>query len=214
MTRTTRPVDTPPPPEARRKPLLEVRDLCKHFPVRRQGLFNRQVGTLRAVDGVSFDLPAGQTLALVGESGCGKTTAVRCILRAYAPTSGRVLFRPSGDDGPDIDLADLSPKQLKPLRRHMQMIFQDPFSSLNPRMTVESLIAEPLVIHRVRGRSARRQRVVELLERVGLSADALGRYPHEFSGGQRQRIGIARALILRPCLVVADEAVSALDVSV
>jgi oligopeptide/dipeptide ABC transporter ATP-binding protein len=176
-----------------------------------KGFFRRQVATVQAVNHVSFDLHAGSTLGLVGESGCGKTTAARTILRALRPTGGSVLFR---TEGRCVDLASLPAAQLKPLRTRMQMIFQDPFSSLNPRMTVEQIVAEPLTIHRLARGSERTDRVVEMLRRVGLKAEHMRRYPHEFSGGQRQRIGIARALIMRPALVVADEAVSALDVSV
>jgi len=183
------------------EPLLTVRGLVKHFPLR---------GRLkvRAVDGVDFDLPAGETLGLVGESGSGKTTVGRCVLRLTEPTAGTVHL-----DGED--LLACPPRRLRALRRRMQIIFQDPAASLNPRMTVESIVGEPLAIHRIvpRGR-ARRDRVTGLLEQVGLDAGCLRRYPHEFSGGQRQRIGIARALALDPALIVADEAVSALDISV
>jgi peptide/nickel transport system ATP-binding protein len=192
-------------------PLLDVRGLCKFFPVRSKGFFRRQIATVRAVDQVSFALREGETLGLVGESGCGKTTCARSVLRALKPTAGQVLFRTNGRH---VDLAVLPESQLKPLRTKMQMIFQDPFSSLNPRMTVENIVGEPLTIHGLARGSGRTDRVVEMLRRVGLKAEHLRRYPHEFSGGQRQRIGIARALILRPSLVIADEAVSALDVSV
>ncbi|HET6429778.1 MAG TPA: oligopeptide/dipeptide ABC transporter ATP-binding protein [Phycisphaerae bacterium] len=203
--------------------LLRVRDLCKHFPVYSQGLMRRQVGLVRAVDEVSFDLFPGQTLGLVGESGCGKTTLARTILRALAPTSGKVLFQANGAElartgpglqRPYVDLAAVGPRDLKALRTRMQMIFQDPFSSLNPRMTVGQIVGEPLKIHRLARGPERRDRIVEMLRMVGLEAEHTNRYPHEFSGGQRQRIGIARALIMRPSLVIADEAVSALDVSV
>jgi len=212
-----------PPASAKRQPtaapdpaataVLSVRGLCKYFPIWSKGLRQRQTGTVKAVDQVSFDLLPGQTLGLVGESGCGKTTCSRSILRAIDPTAGAIWFRPEAD-GPAVDLATQTPRQLRHLRTRMQMIFQDPFSSLNPRMSIERIVAEPLLIHRVGSRSERRARIVDMLERVGLSAGHLKRYPHEFSGGQRQRIGIARALILHPRLVVADEAVSALDVSV
>jgi len=192
-------------------PLLRVRNLCKHFPVFSKGFFKKQVGVVKAVDELAFDLRPGETLGLVGESGSGKTTAVRTILRALAPTAGSAVFR-SGS-GP-VDLATLPERDLKPLRREMQMIFQDPFSSLNPRMTVGRIVGEPLVIHGLADRKEIRERVSEMLRLVGLKPEHMVRYPHAFSGGQRQRIGIARALILRPKLVVADEAVSALDVSV
>jgi peptide/nickel transport system ATP-binding protein len=193
------------------QPLLKVRGLCKFFPVLSKGFFRRQTGTVRAVDDVNFDLMPGETLGLVGESGCGKTTAARAILRALRPTRGEVLFRANGRS---VNLASLTSRQLKPLRTRMQMIFQDPFSSLNPRMTVEQIVGEPLKIHALARGRRRTDRVAEMLETVGLKREHLTRYPHEFSGGQRQRIGVARALIMRPSLVIADEAVSALDVSV
>jgi oligopeptide/dipeptide ABC transporter ATP-binding protein len=194
-----------------RPPLLDVRGLCKFFPVYSRGFFRRQVATVKAVNEVSFDLRAGETLGLVGESGCGKTTCARTILRALRPTAGKVLLR---TDGRSVDLAALPERRLKGLRTRMQMIFQDPFSSLNPRMTVENIVGEPLTIHGLARGGERADRVAEMLRMVGLKAEHLRRYPHEFSGGQRQRIGIARALIMRPALVIADEAVSALDVSV
>jgi ABC-type oligopeptide transport system ATPase subunit len=195
-----------------REPLLSVRDLRKYFPIRSRGVVRRQLGEVRAVDGVSFNLYPGETLGLVGESGSGKTTAVRCILRALDPTAGEIRFR--SDHYGEVDLAALPARRLKPLRQEIQMVFQDPFSSLNPRMTVQDIVGEPLVIHRLcRGRELR-DRVAAILEKVGLEAHHMQRYPHAFSGGQRQRIGIARALLMRPKLVVADEAVSALDVSV
>jgi oligopeptide/dipeptide ABC transporter ATP-binding protein len=193
-------------------PLLSVRKLCKFYPIRGKGLLRKQEGWVKAVNEVSFDLLPGRTLGLVGESGCGKTTTARSILRAVDPTSGQVLFRTAS--GSVVDLATFPAAALKPLRTEMQMIFQDPFSSLNPRMTVEQIVAEPLVIHRRGDAGSRREAVIEMLRKVGLNPAHLTRYPHEFSGGQRQRIGIARALILRPRLVVCDEAVSALDVSV
>ncbi len=187
--------------------LLKVRGLCKYFP-----LDNKRHGKVfKAVDDVSFDVHRGQTLGIVGESGSGKTTCARTILRALAPTAGIAEFT---NKGRTVELSTLPERKLKPLRREMQMIFQDPFASLNPRMTVGEIVAEPLLIHRIGSRSERQDKVVQMLERVGLEANHRNRYPHAFSGGQRQRIGIARALILRPSLVVADEAVSALDVSV
>jgi peptide/nickel transport system ATP-binding protein len=192
-------------------PVLEVRGLRKHFPIR-QGLLGRVTGTVRAVDDVSFSIARGETLSLVGESGCGKTTTSRCILRAIAPTAGEILFR--DDKGDTLDVAGLDRKGLKPLRRRMQMIFQDPFSSLNPRMTIAEIIGEPLLVQGMTDRDQREARVSELLELVRLPGAYLNRFPHAFSGGQRQRIGIARALALHPSLIVADEPVSALDVSV
>ena len=193
------------------QPLLQVRNLCKHFPIMSKGFARRQIGAVKAVDDVSFDLYRGETLGLVGESGSGKTTCARTILRALAPTSGEALFH---SNGKTVDLASLPGKQLKPLRTQMQMIFQDPFSSLNPRMTVGDIVAEPLVIHKMAKGQELEEHVVEMLVKVGLKPEHRQRYPHAFSGGQRQRIGIARALIMKPSLVVADEAVSALDVSV
>jgi peptide/nickel transport system ATP-binding protein len=190
--------------------LLEVRDLKKYFPIR-SGFRQRIQGYVRAVDGVDFYIKRGETLALVGESGCGKTTTSRCILRALKPTGGEILFH---QDDSLVDVAQLSKGDLRPLRRHMQMIFQDPFSSLNPRMTLFDIIGEPLLVNGMTDRSKRINRVEELLQVVGLPPEYVSRYPHAFSGGQRQRIGIARALALNPSLVVADEPVSALDVSV
>jgi oligopeptide/dipeptide ABC transporter ATP-binding protein len=210
-TRPPQPPDRPHGGAPVPQPLLSVRNLCKFFPVGKRGFLRRPVGVVKAVNNVNFDLMPGETLGLVGESGCGKTTAVRSILRALSPTSGQVLLRL---DDRTVDLATIPEADLKPLRTRMQMIFQDPFSSLNPRMTVQGIVGEPLVIHRLaRGRQLV-ERVAEMLRLVGLKPEHLKRYPHEFSGGQRQRIGIARALIMRPALVVADEAVSALDVSV
>ena len=195
---------------AMNKPILHVRDLKKHFPITR-GFFNRVVGQVRAVDGVSFDIREGECLGLVGESGSGKTTVGKTVLGAFRPTGGQVLFRTNGDM---LNLAAASRHELKALRRQAQMIFQDPYSSLNPRMTVFDIVSEPLLVHGMRKRSDREARVRELLKQVGLKPDHLRRYPHAFSGGQRQRIGIARALALHPKLIVADEPVSALDVSV
>ena len=195
------------------RPLLAVRDLCKFFPIYRQGLIRRRTGEVRAVNRVSFDLYPHETLGLVGESGCGKSTTVRTILRALDFTSGEAWFDPTGN-GDYIELGGLSSRELKPLRQSMQMIFQDPFSSLNPRMTVGQIVAEPLVIHHLAKGRELDARVDEMLLRVGMKPEHKPRYPHAFSGGQRQRIGIARALIMNPSLVVADEAVSALDVSV
>ena len=190
--------------------VLEVEGLRKEFPIR-SGLLQRQTGRVRAVQDVSFSIERGETLALVGESGCGKTTVSRCILRALPPTKGAIRFSP--EPGKFIDLAPLSRRALRPLRRHIQMIFQDPYASLNPRMMVGDIIAEPLLVNGVPA-AQRQLRVRELLDLVGLPAAARTRFPHAFSGGQRQRIGIARALALDPTLVVADEPVSALDVSV
>jgi peptide/nickel transport system ATP-binding protein len=191
--------------------LLEVKELRKFFPIRR-GFLRRTVGQVRAVDDVSFSVRTGETLALVGESGCGKTTTARCILRAIHPSGGQILYHPKA--GGVVDLATLSRNQLQPLRKEIQLVFQDPFSSLNPRMTILDIVGEPLLVHGVRSRVERQARVAELLGRVGLRAEYMNRFPHAFSGGQRQRVGIARALALSPSLVVADEPVSALDVSV
>jgi oligopeptide/dipeptide ABC transporter ATP-binding protein len=190
--------------------VLEVDGLTKEFPIR-SGLLQRETGRVRAVQNVSFTIGRGETLSLVGESGCGKTTVARCILRALPPTAGAIRFSPQ--EGAAIDMAPLSRRALRPLRRHIQMIFQDPYASLNPRMMVGDIIAEPLLVNGVPA-AQRRARVSELLDLVGLPAAARTRFPHAFSGGQRQRIGIARALALDPALVVADEPVSALDVSV
>jgi len=191
--------------------LLEVKGLKKHFPIR-SGLLRRVTGQVRAVDDVTFHINHGETLSLVGESGCGKTTTSRCILRAIKPTAGEINFR--SDNGQVMELARLSKGELRPVRRQLQMIFQDPFSSLNPRMTIMEIISEPLVVNGVKSRSERQDRVEALLKMVQLPPEFMNRYPHAFSGGQRQRIGIARALALRPALIVADEPVSALDVSV
>lgn len=181
------------------EPILQVKNLSKHFKV--------ESGFLQAVDGLNFEIYKGETFGLVGESGCGKSTAGRTILRLYEPTAGEVLF-----EGQNI--YELSPKEMKEHRKEMQMIFQDPYASLDPRMTVEEIIAEPLVIYGIGNKKERRERVIELLEMVGLSAEHSLRFPHEFSGGQRQRIGIARSLALKPKFIICDEPISALDVSI
>jgi oligopeptide/dipeptide ABC transporter ATP-binding protein len=186
--------------------LVDVKDLKTWFPIR-SGLLSKTVGYVKAVDGVSFRIRPGKTLGLVGESGCGKTTVGRTMLRLIPPAEGRFLF-----NGEDVFAA--GPKRIKQLRRDMQMMFQDPYGSLNPRMNIEEIVSEPLLVHKLAARAKRREKAVELLEKVGLSSEHLGRYPHEFSGGQRQRIGIARALALEPKLLVCDEPVSALDVSI
>ncbi len=189
-------------------PLIEVRDLVKHFVITRGILVQRKVGAVKAVDGVSFQVRRGETLGIVGETGCGKSTTARLLVRLLDPTSGQILF-----EGEDI--ARHRGDRLKALHREMQMIFQDPYSSLNPRKTVGSIIAEPFAIHRLlAGEGERKPRVQELMDRVGLNPEHYNRYPHEFSGGQRQRIGVARAIALEPKLLVADEPVSALDVSI
>jgi oligopeptide transport system ATP-binding protein len=187
--------------------LLRAEHVTKHFPVRKGILFQREVARVHAVDDVSIELRAGETLGLVGESGCGKSTLARCIARLFPLTSGTVVF-----EGQDI--SRLSRRKLRPVRRELQLVFQDPYASLNPRKRVGAIIANPLRIHKRGNRKEIRQRVAELLELVGLSPEHINRYPHEFSGGQRQRIGVARALALRPRLIIADEPVSALDVSI
>ncbi|HUB38660.1 MAG TPA: dipeptide ABC transporter ATP-binding protein [Streptosporangiaceae bacterium] len=187
--------------------LLRADHVKKYFPIKSGILIQREVARVHAVDDVSFDLRAGETLGLVGESGCGKSTLARCIARLYDITSGSVEFE-------GADISKYSRRQLRPVRRDLQMIFQDPYASLNPRKRVGAIIADPLRIHRAGSRDQIKQRVLELLQVVGLSAEHFNRYPHEFSGGQRQRIGVARALALRPKLVIADEPVSALDVSI
>jgi oligopeptide transport system ATP-binding protein len=187
-------------------PLLTVTDLKKYFRVR-GGVLWGEAGLVRAVDGVSFTLSKGETLGLVGESGCGKSTTGRCILRLLEPTAGRVVF-----DG--LSVFDAGREEMRRLRRQMQIIFQDPYSSLNPRMSVEQIVGEGMVIHRLARGAERRDRIADLLRKVGLSPDHMKRYPHEFSGGQRQRIGIARALAVSPSLIIADEPISALDVSI
>ncbi|MEL7645757.1 MAG: dipeptide ABC transporter ATP-binding protein [Anaerolineaceae bacterium] len=191
---------------AEQKQLVQVRNLKKYFPVSRQ-LFSNQRRHIKAVDDVSFDVLEGETLGLVGETGCGKTTVARTILQLYRPTSGQVLF-----DG--VDLASLQENELRKMRSRMQMIFQDPYASLNPRMTVGAIISAPMDVHTKLGQKEKRDRVQELLKLVGLNPDFVNRYPHEFSGGQRQRIGIARALALNPDLVICDEPISSLDVSI
>lgn len=193
------------------KLLLSVEHLKMHFPIHK-GFARKVVGNVRAVDDVSFSVCCGETLGLVGESGCGKTTIGRCILRAYDPTQGALRYQNAS--GQQVDLARLPDQELKPYRRELRMIFQDPYSSLNPRMTVMDIVAEPLRIHRIAKGKEIEDRVAEILRKVGLRPEYMRRYPHAFSGGQRQRIGIARALILDPRLVVCDEPVSALDVSV
>jgi oligopeptide transport system ATP-binding protein len=190
-----------------RGPLLEVEGLAKHYPVSRGLVMAREVGTVRAVDGVSFSLQRGETLALVGESGCGKSTTARLVLRLIEPSAGIVRFE-------GVDITEMGGAPLRKLRRRMQIVFQDPFASLNPRMTVGAILEEPLIVHEVGNAAERRARVKQLLELVGLASYHATRYPHEFSGGQRQRIGIARALAVEPSLVVCDEPVSALDVSI
>jgi peptide/nickel transport system ATP-binding protein len=194
------------------QPILSVRGLSKSFPIHSKGFRRKITGVVRAVADVSFDLRPGETLGLVGESGSGKTTTARCILRALDPTSGEVWFRKP--DRTTVDLASLPGFALKALRPHLQMVFQDPFSSLNPRLTVGQIVGEPLVIHGMAKGAELDARVADILKKVGLKPEHRTRYPHAFSGGQRQRIGIARALIMRPSLIVADEAVSSLDVSV
>lgn len=190
-----------------KKPLVQVRHLKKYFPIRKGILVQRHVGNIKAVDDVSFEIFPGETLGLVGETGCGKTTVGRTLLRLYEPTSGSILF-----DG--VDLADLQEGPLRHMRARMQMIFQDPYASLNPRMTVGSIVAAPLEVHNVSAGKEKRDRIDQLLRMVGLNPDFVNRYPHEFSGGQRQRVGIARALAVNPDLIVCDEPISSLDVSI
>ncbi|MFA6646953.1 MAG: ATP-binding cassette domain-containing protein, partial [Sphaerochaetaceae bacterium] len=202
------------PNNKEKKPLLEVVDLKQHFPIEAGFIFKRQIGAVRAVDGITFTVNEGETLGIVGESGCGKSTTVRSIAQLYKPTAGSVIF-----DG--LDLVNAPHEQMLDARKNIQMIFQDPYASLNPRMTVRTIIAEPLDIYRKRGmldpsvtKESIENRVEDLMERVGLNRAFKNRYPHEFSGGQRQRIGIARALALNPKIILADEPVSALDVSI
>ncbi|MFI1253983.1 ABC transporter ATP-binding protein [Streptomyces netropsis] len=188
--------------------ILEVRDLVKHYPLTRGIVFRKQVGAVRAVDGVSFELRRGETLGIVGESGCGKSTVAKMLVSLERPTAGRILYK--GED-----IADLSGKALKAVRRNIQMVFQDPYTSLNPRMTVGDIVGEPYAIHpEVAPKGDRRRKVQDLLDVVGLNPEYINRYPHQFSGGQRQRIGIARGLALNPEIIICDEPVSALDVSV
>jgi len=195
-----------PDPHAQKTPLLDAREIVKHYPIL-GGVFMKQTGAVKAVDGVSLAIAEGETVGLVGESGCGKTTFGRAILRLEEPTSGEIFFQ-------GRNILAYSRNEMQALRREMQIIFQDPFSSLNPRKSVGQIIGEPLLVHGVKSRERRDQRVLELLEVVGLRREHMRRYPHQFSGGQRQRIGVARALALKPRLVVCDEAVSALDVSI
>ncbi len=187
--------------------LVRVENLKKHFPITRGIVFQKQVGAIKAVDGVSFDVYRGETLGLVGESGCGKSTTGRTVLQLYRPTFGNVYFE-------DENLVEMKGEQLRRQRRKMQMIFQDPYASLNPRMTVGNIVGEPLEVHGIATGKAQQERVQELLDRVGLNPYFINRYPHEFSGGQRQRIGVARALALNPSFIVCDEPISALDVSI
>lgn len=187
--------------------LLSVRGLVKHFPITQGIIFQKQVAAVHAVDDVSFDIHKGETLGLVGESGCGKSTTGRTILQLYRPTAGTVIF-----DG--VNLVDMKPGEMRKMRKKMQMIFQDPYASLNPRMTVGDIVGEPLIVHKIASKEEIRERVEHLLELVGLNPSFANRYPHEFSGGQRQRIGVARALSLQPSFIVCDEPISALDVSI
>jgi oligopeptide transport system ATP-binding protein len=187
--------------------LVKIQDLKMYFPITRGIIFQRRIGDIKAVDGISFDIRRGETLGLVGESGCGKSTTGRAILQLHRPTAGSVAFEGQ-------ELTTMKGEGMRKMRRHMQMIFQDPYASLNPRMTVGNIISEPLEVHNILSGKARRERVKELLEVVGLNPYFINRYPHEFSGGQRQRIGIARALAVQPDFIVADEPISALDVSI
>ena len=193
--------------EASNHALLRVVELVKHFPITRGIIFQKQVGAVHAVDGVSFEIKKGETLGLVGESGCGKSTTGRTILQLYKPTSGKVYYG-------EVDLTTLPSEEMRRMRRKMQMIFQDPYASLNPRMTVGEIIGEPLIVHNLAKGGEVQDRVGRLLELVGLNPAYVNRYPHEFSGGQRQRIGVARALALQPELIICDEPISALDVSI
>jgi peptide/nickel transport system ATP-binding protein len=193
------------------EPILQIKKLKMHFPITK-GFFSKTVGYIKAVDNVDFTVQRGQTLSLVGESGSGKTTLGRCIVRIYDPVAGDIVYTDSGK--PDVNLATLASRELRPYRLRIRMIFQDPFSSLNPRMTVKDIIGEPLIVNKIASGSELEDRIIAYMKRVGLRPEYLNRYPHAFSGGERQRIGIARALVVDPHLVVADEAVSALDVSV
>jgi oligopeptide transport system ATP-binding protein len=190
-----------------KKPLVRVQGLKKHFPITRGLVFQREIGTVRAVDGVDLEIMEGETLGLVGESGCGKSTTGRTILQLYKPTEGHVFYE-------DMELSNMDGDKLRKARRNFQMIFQDPYASLNPRLTVEAIIAEPLEVHNIGTKQERHERVKELMSLVGLNPSLNNRYPHEFSGGQRQRIGVARALALQPKFIVCDEPISALDVSI
>ncbi len=196
--------------------ILSIKNLKMYFPITKGVIFQKHVGDVKAVDDISFDIKRGETLGLVGESGCGKSTTGRAILQLYRPTAGSVEFTPTSSSVKfeTMDLTNLKGESLRKMRRHIQMIFQDPYASLNPRMTVGSIVGEPLEVHNILSGSARRERVKELLEIVGLNPYFINRYPHEFSGGQRQRIGVARALAVQPEFIVCDEPISALDVSI
>jgi oligopeptide transport system ATP-binding protein len=207
---------TKPQPSAEKDVLVRVRGLKKHFPITSGVIFQRQVGAVKAVDDVSFDIYKGETLGLVGESGCGKSTTGRTVLQLYEPTAGSVQIKDTDESGKEVfkELTTMKGEELRKMRRRMQMIFQDPYASLNPRMSVGRIVSEPLRIHNIMGKKEQEEYVESLLERVGLNPYYVNRYPHEFSGGQRQRIGIARALALEPSFIVADEPISALDVSI
>jgi oligopeptide/dipeptide ABC transporter ATP-binding protein len=218
VTDVTQPATVPLDGELPSDVLIRVDGLVKEFPIRRGVFFKKQIGAVQAVSGISFEIRAGETLGLVGESGSGKSTAARCILRLLEPTAGKVYFQHTRDDEDDlpriVEIANAGKHELRILREEMQIVFQDPFASLNPRMTVASIVSEPLIVHGVGTAAERLEKVKDLLRVVGLSPEHTNRYPHEFSGGQRQRIGIARALALNPALIVLDEPVSALDVSI